>query len=90
MSMIRVQVMMTEEERERFRDRANREGMSLSAWLRRAGRDLLSQERPGRMTPDQLEAFFQACDEREGDGVEPDWEVYKEMIHTSKMSGILP
>ena len=39
--MTRVQVLLEEQERGQFRREAEREGLSLSAWLRRAGQDRL-------------------------------------------------
>jgi len=39
--MTRVQVLLEKQEREQFRREAEREGLSLSAWLRRAGQDRL-------------------------------------------------
>ena len=81
----RVQVILEEDEKERFQRRARREGLSLSAWLRKAGRLRLSQE--SRMTSrTDLDAFFAACDTREK-GVEPDWEEHLKVIERSKSSG---
>ncbi len=39
--MTRIQVLLDEAEREEFRRQAEREGVSLSAWLRRAARERL-------------------------------------------------
>ena len=38
--MARVQLVMPDDDRERFVDQARREGMSLSAWLRAAARSV--------------------------------------------------
>ena len=64
--MPRVQVVLSEEERDRFRGQARREGLPLSAWLRAAGQDRLAKacERPRMQTTEALDAFFQQCDER--------------------------
>ena len=40
--MARVQLVMADEDRERFVEQARREGMSLSAWLRAAARERLA------------------------------------------------
>ncbi len=71
--MTRIQVVISEIEREAFRRAAAREGLSLSEFLRRAARDRIafaSAARPGSV--EELRAFFQECDERE-EGEEPDW-----------------
>ena len=84
----RVHVILDEEERELFREAAAREGISLSAWLREAGRETLeSQEGLRRVTTvKELRAFFAACDKREK-GVEPDWEEHRSVIEHSIRSG---
>jgi Mobilization protein NikA len=86
--MPRIQVVLSEEERERFRGQARREGLSLSAWLRAAGRERLVNacERPGMKTTEDLDAFFQRCDAREKGGSEPDWEEHLKVIESSRSS----
>jgi hypothetical protein len=82
--MTRVQVILDEAEKEAFRHVAREEGMSLSAWLRRAGRERLSARRgrPRIRTVKDLRAFFAACDRRER-GREPDWEEHLAVIERS-------
>jgi hypothetical protein len=76
---VRVQVVLDAKDRERFREHARREGMSLSAWLRRAGQKMVEQHR--RWTPAELRAFFREIDRRnKGKGREPDWEETKRLI----------
>jgi len=61
---IRVQVLLEEEEKELFVQEAQRAGMSLSAWIREAGKERL-KSRPARLkleTPDDLRVFFASCD----------------------------
>jgi len=83
----RVQVILDEEEREHFRRQAEREGVSLSAWLRRAGRERLAAGQQGRITgPAGLKTFFEACDTRER-GREPDWEEHRVAIEGSTAAG---
>jgi hypothetical protein len=86
--MKRVQVLVSEQEKEAFREMAEREGVSLSAWLRKAGLERLaeSEQRDRLDSPEKLRAFFAACDERES-GAEPDWDDHKRMIEASKRSG---
>lgn len=86
--MVRVQVLMQKEDREKFRRMARQNGMSLSAWLRNAG--LESVDRQLQQTQlDSVEAladFFGRCDARE-QGIEPDWLEHLEVIGRSKSAG---
>ena len=83
----RIHIVVDEEEKERFRRRAARENMSLSAWLRAAARERLGREDgPDLDTPDRLDAFFAACDERE-EGTEPDWADHRRTIERSLSDG---
>lgn len=83
--MARIQVLTDDAEREAFRAQARREGRSLSDWLREAGRDRLRRARASTLrTPDDLDAFFAAIDQRHGSGeVEDDWGVHKRRIEGS-------
>ena len=84
----RVQVILSEQDRERFRRLAKQEGLSLSGWLKRAGLEraaaLTAPERL-RSTHD-LRDFFARCDERES-GREPDWEEHLAVIKRSRSRG---
>ena len=84
----RVQVILDEEEREAFRELADRQGLSLSAWLREAGRAGLAAAKSGAAikTVEELRRFFSEIDDRE-QGVEPDWEQHKSVIERSATSG---
>jgi hypothetical protein len=85
--MTRVQVLVAEEERERFRRQAEREGLSLSAWLRRAGQDRLRSRQGRRIsTVRELREFFREIDAREK-GHEPDWEEHLAVMARSRASG---
>jgi hypothetical protein len=86
--MVRVQVLVTPEEREAFRRMAETEGLSLSAWLRGAGLDrLAAREHLGRFrTVAELDAFFLACD-RHAPGLEPDWKEHVEVMRRSRAEG---
>jgi hypothetical protein len=81
----RIQVVVDEAEREAFREQADREGLSLSAWLREAGQRRLRQERPRLDTVDELDAFFASLPDQQG--VEPDWDAHKRVIGESMASG---
>lgn len=84
---IRIQIVLDPTEREAYRRAASREGLTLSAWLRRAARERLrkAESRP-ISSPDDLRTFFQACDARE-QGVEPDWADHLAVMDGSRRSG---
>jgi len=87
----RVQVVLDEEEAERFRSEAARESKSLSAWLRDAGRKALEANREDRSLsdPETLLAFFRDCDRRE-QGTEPGWEEHKRLALEGYRGGTDP
>jgi len=86
--MPRVQVILSEQARDRFHREAAREGLSLSAWFRAAGEERLERARaPQRFTDvAALDRFFSACDAREP-GQEPDWEDHLRVMTESRASG---
>ena len=86
--MVRIQVLLPEEEREAFRRVAGEEGRSLSAWLREAGRERLKAGRRTRWirTGEDLREFFRVCDRSET-GREPDWNEHLDIIRRSRSSG---
>ena len=85
---VRVQVILPEQDWERFRRQASVEGLSLSAWFREAARERLktSCRGPSIQSVEDLRAFFAACEAREP-GQEPDWDVHLEVISRSTRSG---
>ena len=92
---VRVQVLLEEDEREQLRRRAEDEGLSLSAWIRRAALTGLAEAAEGRRirAVEELASFFAALDarpEEPGAGQEPDWERHREVIETSLASGRSP
>jgi hypothetical protein len=85
--MRRVQVLLEEGEQEHFRQQAEREGLSLSAWLRQAAQERLRSRRGRRLsTQSDLRDFFRAVDAREK-GREPDWDEHLAVIERSRASG---
>lgn len=74
--MARVQLIIPDEDRDRFVRQARKEGMTFSAWLRAAARARLEERQHAERfeSPEDLQRFFAACAEREGPGREPDWE----------------
>ena len=88
--MARVQLIIPDEDRDRFVHQARKEGLSFSAWLRAAAQERLdAQQRARRFeSPDDLRRFFEECDTRRGPGVEPDWEDQKRAIEESRLQGL--
>ena len=87
--MARVQLVIPDEDRERFVHQARKEGMSFSAWLRAAAREHLERkqrEKPFESEAD-LQAFWRECDAQAGPEREPDWEEHLKVINASRSSG---
>ena len=84
--MARVQLVVPDRDHDRFVQQARREGLSLSAWLRAAAEDRLRRhaETARFESVADLEALFAACDERAGEGDEPDWEAHRAVIDASR------
>jgi hypothetical protein len=84
----RVQVILKPEEKLRLQRQAEREGTSLSAWLRRVALERLAQtaEKARIESAAQLRRFWKQCAEIE-EGREPDWEQQREVIARSRRSG---
>lgn len=63
--MARVQLVIPDEDRDRYVHQARREGLSLSAWLRAAARERLDRRRRSRpfRSPADVGEFFRDCDE---------------------------
>jgi CRISPR/Cas system CSM-associated protein Csm2 small subunit len=87
-SVVRVQVLVEKGEREAFRQEAEREGKSLSGWLRESALDRLEATKAAaKMTSAaELRKFFKACDHRE-QGREPDWEEHLKAMEESRATG---
>ena len=88
--MARVQLIIPDEDRDRFVRQARREGLTFSAWLRAAARERLeARQRTDRFeSSEDLKRFFEKCSEREGPGVEPDWEEHLQTLHESITDGL--
>lgn len=87
--MARVQLIIPDEDRDRFVHQARREGMTLSAWLRSAAHERLEERqrsKPFKSATD-LEGFFHECDALAGPKVEPDWNRHLDVINQSRRRG---
>ena len=88
--MARVQLVMSDDDRERFVDQARQEGMSLSAWLRAAARERLEKRQSVKQfeSPEDVEEFFKSCAALDGPDVEPDWDQHLRVLNESRGRGI--
>ena len=61
--MARVQLVMPDDDRDRFVRQARREGMSLSAWLRAAARERLEARQSAKLfkSAEDVREFFRSC-----------------------------
>lgn len=85
--MARIQLVVPDEDRDRYVHQARKEGMSLSAWLGVAARRHYERQQRGgsfRIRED-LERFFSECDALGGPEQEPGWEKHLEVINRSRL-----
>ncbi len=87
--MARVQLVIPDEDRDRYVYQARREGMTLSAWIRAAAHQRLQQQQKQRAFegPADLRKFFGECDTLEGPPQEPDWDEHLAVIDGSRRRG---
>lgn len=96
--MAKIQIDIPDEEHRRFRQQAERDGVTLSEWMTKAAqlhfksRGLLKERKQDRRFKSEAEIreFFRCCDEltaEEGPEREPDWEEHKKVILEGMMSG---
>ena len=90
--MVRVQLVVPNQDRDRYLNQARREGLTLSAWLRAAAEDRIGRRQRGKpfASVDELNEFFAECDARAGPEPEPDWEEHLAIINESRRSSDLP
>ena len=88
-AMARVQLVMSDEDRDRYFRQAQSEGMTLSAWLRAAARERLEarQQVAPFKSPAELETFFRSCDALAGPEMEPEWNEHLAVINESRRQG---
>lgn len=90
--MARIHLVLTDEDRDSFAHEAQREGLSLSEWLRLAAKERLQRQMARRQFRDEgeLDAFFGRCDTTAGADSEPDWEDHLKTIARSRSEGAAP
>ena len=88
--MARVQLVMADEDRDRFVHQARQEGMSLSAWLRAAARERLEKCQSVKLfqSPEDVEEFFRSCASLDGPETEPDWSEHLGVMNESRGTGV--
>ena len=88
--MARVQLVMPDEDRDRFVHQARREGMSLSAWLRAAARERLQTRQSVKQfeSPTDVKEFFSSCAGLDGPETEPDWSDHFRAMNESRGQGV--
>ena len=89
--MSRVQVILSDEEALRLKGQAQRDGQSLSAWMREAALTRLHDEE-ARSYPRnraEMETLFAECDryDRQGE-TEPHWDEHLAAIEASRLKGL--
>ena len=84
--MVKVQLSISEGERDRFARQAREEGLTLGAWLRDAASRQFEERQASKAlaSSGRLAEFFRACDAQEGLEPEPDWEEHLQTISTSR------
>lgn len=88
----RIHIVLPAEEKEHYRAIAEREGTTLSQWVREAVREKATKYGVDRKldTVEDLESFFQECDQlHQGtEAAEPDWEEHERLIQESRAGGL--
>ena len=90
--MATIQIVITEEDRQRFAEQAEREGKTLDAWLISVARQHSPQATASAddrfRSVEELRAFFREVAANAGPGPEPDWEEHLRNIEESRRQGL--
>jgi hypothetical protein len=89
--MARVQLIIPDEDRDRFVHQARKDGLTFSAWLRAAAHKRLEeQQRSNRFgSSAHLQEFFRTCDDLEGPEREPEWDEHLRAIDESRRLSVV-
>ncbi len=84
--MTRVQLIIPDDDHANYVRQAEREALTLSAWLRTAAQERLQRTRRAARfeTQADVRAFFVECDRIEGPAQEPDWEDHLAAMRESR------
>lgn len=87
--MARIHIVLDDADKARYQRQAERAGKSLGAWLREAAEEKLQAEasRTRITSSEDLQRFFEACDQRET-RPEPDWEEHRKVLARSRTDGL--
>ena len=87
--MTKVQIEISDADRERFVRQARREGMTLSGWLHAAACECLENRQQAKpfVSVEDAMAFFRACDDLDGPEEEPDWSEHLRVIEATRRAG---
>lgn len=87
----RLHILLAPEEKERYREIADAQGLNLSDWVRRTVREAAERygAGPGLRDAAGLRRFFEASDDVHGPdaGAEPDWEEHLRVLERGKTEG---
>ena len=91
--MARVEIEMSDEERERFVRQSEREGKTLSAWLISVAWQHLAEPKVRKRTrtfesPEEIRAYLRAHSDLDKLEREPDWEEHLRIMDLSKRQGL--
>jgi len=94
--MATVQLTLSDDEGERVKKQAQKEGITAEAWLTAAALDRLrlreevSYLGTGRrfQSAEEMQEFWKRCDAMAGPGREPDWEEHLKAINESRSKGL--
>ena len=88
--MARVQLVMPDDDRDRFVHQARQEGMSLSAWMRAAAHERLETCQSVNLfeSPEDVKEFFRSCATLEGPETELDWSEHLRVMNESRGRGV--
>lgn len=87
----RLHILLPPDEKERYREIAEAQGLNLSDWVRKAVREAADRYEggPGLRDAEELRRFFEVSDRAHGPdvGAEPDWDEHLRLPEEGKAEG---